>query len=101
MRLNLIIFVSLVCLFGLLTSYFFGATGFYKLSKLEKEEAELFLKVGTLEAKNRMLTDKISSFIKDYEAVEHEAREKLGFIKKDEVFFYNDSLRIDYLKNEK
>ena len=82
-------------------SYFFGATGVEKLSKLEKEEAELLLLANAIKVENQMLREKILSLIKDYEAVEHEAREKLGFIKKGEVFFKNDSLKIDYLENDK
>ncbi len=87
MRLNSIIFLLSLSLLILGYSYFFGKTGYIKLTNLKKEEAELQIIVGSLQTANQKIQDKITSLIEDLEAVEHEAREKLGFIQENEVFF--------------
>ena len=92
MRCNSIIFFLSLSALALGYSYFFGETGYIQLSKLKKEASELQIIIGSLENANRKIQDKISSLIEDFEAVEHEARQKLGFIKENEVFFKEDVL---------
>ena len=92
MRCNsIILFLSLSAL-TLGYSYFFGETGYIQLTKLKKEASELQIIIGSIENANRKIQDKITSLIEDYEAVEHEARQKLGFIKENEVFFKEEFL---------
>ena len=57
-----------------------------------KEASELQIIIGSIENANRKIQDKIISLIEDYEAVEHEARQKLGFIQENEVFFKEEVL---------
>ena len=45
-----------------------------------------------LQTANRKLQDNVTSLIEDLEAVEHEARQKLGLIQKNEVFFKEEVL---------
>ena len=71
-------------------SYFFGESGKGKLNNLLKKETELLGKINIIKSSNQIMENEISSLIEDYAAVEKQAREKLGFIKKDEVFFRTD-----------
>ena len=94
MRLNSIVFLLSLFLFILVYSYFFSETGYIQLTKLKKKEAELQIIIVSLENANRKIQDKITSLIEDFEAVEHEARQKLGFIQENEVFFKEEVLEI-------
>ncbi len=94
MKLNSIIFILSLFLFILVYSYFFSETGYIQLTKLKKEEAELQIIISSLENANKKIQDKITSLIEDFEAVEHEARQKLGFIQENEVFFKEEVLEI-------
>ena len=71
-------------------SYFFGESGQGKLNNLLKKETELLGKINIIKSANQIMESEIISLIEDYAAVEKQAREKLGFIKKDEVFFRTD-----------
>ena len=73
-------------------SYFFGESGQGKLNNLLKKETELLGKINIIKSANQIMESEIISLIEDYAAVEKQAREKLGFIKKDEVFFRTDEV---------
>ncbi|MEC8147308.1 MAG: septum formation initiator family protein [Pseudomonadota bacterium] len=90
MNINSIISVSILVLMFLGFSYFFGESGQGKLNNLLKKETELLGKINTIKSANQIMEKEITSLIEDYAAVEKQAREKLGFIKKDEVFFRTD-----------
>ena len=99
MRLNSIIFVLSLSVLFLGYSYFLGETGYIQLTKIKKEEAEMQIMIDSLENANRQIQDKITSLIEDFEAVEHEARQKLGFIQENEVFFKEEVLETRKSKN--
>ena len=46
----------------------------------------------SLQTANRRIQDNVTSLIEDLEAVEHEARQKLGLIQENEVFFKEEVL---------
>ena len=90
MNINLTISVLILFLMFLGFSYFFGESGQGKLNNLLKKETELLGKINIIKSANQIMESEIISLIEDYAAVEKQAREKLGFIKKDEVFFRTD-----------
>ena len=90
MNINLTISVLILFLMFLGFSYFFGESGQGKLNNLLKKETELLGKINIIKSANQIMESESISLIEDYAAVEKQAREKLGFIKKDEVFFRTD-----------
>ena len=86
MKLNLIIFFLSISIIFLLYSCFLGKNGYSQLNRLKKEKEELQIVMIGLQTANRKLQDNVTSLIEDLEAVEHEARQKLGLIQENEVF---------------
>lgn len=92
MKLNLIISFLSISIIFLLYSCFLGKNGYSQLNRLKKEKEELEIVMIGLQTANRKLQDNVTSLIEDLEAVEHEARQKLGLIQENEVFFKEEVL---------
>jgi cell division protein FtsB len=85
------IFAFLLVLFLLLQyQLWFGERGFLATHRLTQQKQEAQTKVGTLQQKNKRLTDRIEQLKKDPELVESHARRDLGMVKKGEVFYRFD-----------
>lgn len=98
MKLNLIIFFLSISIICLGYSFFFGKSGYSQLNKLKKEKEELQIAMLGLQTANRKIRDRVTSLIEDFEAVEHEARQKLGLIQENEVFFKEEILETSQSK---
>ena len=92
MKLNLIIVFLSISIISLLYSCFIGTNGYSQLNMLKKEKEELEIVMLDLQTANRRIQDNVTSLIEDLEAVEHEARQKLGLIQENEVFFKEEVL---------
>lgn len=92
MKLNFIIFFLSISIISLLYSCFIGKNGYNQLNTLKKEKEELEIAMLSLQTANRRIQDNVTSLIEDLEAVEHEARQKLGLIQENEVFFKEEVL---------
>ena len=92
MKLNIIIFFLSLSIIFLGYSCFLGKNGYSQLDRLKEEKEELQIAMLALQTANRKIQDKVTSLIEDFEAVEHEARQKLGLIQKNEVFFKEEVL---------
>ena len=77
----------------MLYSCFIGKNGYSQLNRLKKEKEELQIVMIGLQTANRKIQDNVTSLIEDLEAVEHEARQKLGLIQENEVFLRRKSLK--------
>jgi cell division protein FtsB len=80
--------VSLVILLIILQyQLWFGAGGLIESFRLQRSIASLQAKNGNLQNRNNILINAIGSLKHSRNAIETQARDDLGMIKKDEVFY--------------
>jgi len=97
-------FKILLCIFGLLIIYlqailWFGDGSLSEIRKLKKSIALVEQENEKLHARNQQLIDEVEALRHGLDLIEHRAREDLGLVKKNEVFYHLIDQRTELEKN--
>ncbi len=77
----------LICLFVLFLWDVAGPYGIWKLHRIREQRRALYARVIEADRENALLRKKIEDFKKDRHLQEQEVRQKLGWIRKNEVLY--------------